>query len=45
MQLHDASGAVVSTDALLTVIGHETPSEDMPANFRSLIDAARLATE
>jgi acyl-CoA thioesterase FadM len=45
MQLHDPSGAIVSTDALLTVIGHETPSEDMPANFRSLIDAARLTTE
>ena len=45
MQLHDASGAKVPTSALLAALGHEAPSEDMPANFHALIEAARLATQ
>ena len=45
MQLHDASGTKVPTRALLTALGHETPSRDMPTNFRSLIEAARHATQ
>lgn len=45
MQMHDASGAVVPTASVLTVLGHDSPSEEMSANFRSLIEAARLAAQ
>ncbi len=45
MQLHDATGTCIPISALLTALGHETPSEDMPANFRSLIEAAQQATQ
>lgn len=45
MQLHDASGTIIPTSALLAILGHEKPSEDMPANFQALVEAARQAAQ